>query len=336
MIPKKSKLRVAPFNVPFVRRRQTCAVFLWLISLPSTIALFLISCTIPFFWPFVIAYSLFVLFDIAPENGGRRSNFCRRLQLWKWYADFFPVSLVKQAELDPKKNYIFGYHPHGIISVGAWTNFCTEANNVSEVFPGVTINMLMLTSNFNIPLYRDFFMAHGLCSVSRQSCVNILEKGPGNSILIVVGGAFESLSARPGVYNLILKKRLGFIKLALSKGADLVPVFSFGENDIWDQVNNESNSFVFKLQSIVHKASGVTIPLFHGRGIFNYEWGLLPHRRPIVTVVGKPISVKQNDNPTNEEVLELQNQYINGLFEIWDQYKDVYAKDRVSDLTLVE
>ncbi|CAG8540406.1 92_t:CDS:2 [Ambispora leptoticha] len=263
-------------------------------------------------------------------------NSILRLQFWKWYAEFFPISLIKQADLDPKKNYVFGYHPHGIISVGAWTNFCTEANNISEVFPGVTIHMLMLTANFNLPLYRDFFMAHGLCSVSRQSCENILSKGPGNSILIVVGGAGESLSARPGVYNLILKRRLGFIKLAMNRGADLVPVFSFGENDIWDQVNNESNGRLYKFQKRIQKAAGVTIPLFHGRGLFNYEWGLMPHRRQIVTVVGKPIPVKQNANPTEEEIFELQKQYINGLYEIWNQYKDVYAKNRVNELTLVE
>lgn len=49
---------------------------------------------------------------------------------------------------------------------------------------------------------------------------------------IVVGGAAESLSARPGTADLTLKRRLGFIKLAIREGADLVPVFSFGENDV--------------------------------------------------------------------------------------------------------
>lgn len=49
---------------------------------------------------------------------------------------------------------------------------------------------------------------------------------------IVVGGAAESLSARPGTADLTLRRRLGFIKLAIREGADLVPVFSFGENDV--------------------------------------------------------------------------------------------------------
>ncbi len=90
--------------------------------------------------------------------------------------------------------------------------------------------------------------------------------GAGQSITIVVGGAAESLSAHPGtagpslllvillyIYNfspdLTLRKRLGFIKVAIQHGsvlgmerfrsidlpisrADLVPVFAFGENDV--------------------------------------------------------------------------------------------------------
>ena len=50
--------------------------------------------------------------------------------------------------------------------------------------------------------------------------------GPGQSLTIVVGGATESLSAVPGTNDLTLKRRMGFIKLAVTEGADLVPVFS--------------------------------------------------------------------------------------------------------------
>ncbi|CAG8471927.1 3726_t:CDS:2, partial [Scutellospora calospora] len=231
---------------------------------------------------------------------------------WKWYADYFPITLIKEVDLDPSKNYIFGYHPHGVISVGAWTNFATEANDFSKKFPGITCRLLTLASNFNIPLYREYLMAHGCASVSRQSCENILKKGPGNSILIVVGGAGESLNARPGVYDLVLKRRLGFIKLAIRHGK------------------------VWKFQKTLQKLSGWTMPLFHGRGVFNYNLGILPHRRPITTIVGRPIEVTKIENPTEADLLEVQKKYIDELFNIWNTYKDKYAKNRVSELTLIE
>jgi len=56
------------------------------------------------------------------------------------------------------------------------------------------------------------------------------KNGPGSAITIVVGGAEESLHARPGVMELVLKKRHGFIRLAIESGSLLVPVLSFGEN----------------------------------------------------------------------------------------------------------
>ena len=46
------------------------------------------------------------------------------------------MSLVKTAELDPSKSYVFGFHPHGIISMSAFIAFATEGLNVSKVFPG--------------------------------------------------------------------------------------------------------------------------------------------------------------------------------------------------------
>ena len=70
--------------------------------------------------------------------------------------------------------------------------------------------------------------------------------GPGSCLTIVVGGAAESLSARPGTADLVLKRRLGFIKLAIREGADLVPVFSFGENDVRDRLSSSRTSAPLK------------------------------------------------------------------------------------------
>jgi 2-acylglycerol O-acyltransferase 2 len=65
------------------------------------------------------------------------------------------MKLVRTTELDPAENYIFGYHPHGIISLGAFLCFGTEARDVSNVFPGLDIRVLTLSTNFIIPLWRD-------------------------------------------------------------------------------------------------------------------------------------------------------------------------------------
>ena len=95
------------------------------------------------------------------------------------------------------------------------------------------------------------------------------------------GGAKESLEAHPGLMKLYLAKRKGFVKVALENGATLVPVFGFGENELFDQVANPHGSIVRKIQNQLQQRMGFAIPLFHGRGVFQYNIGLLPKRIPI-------------------------------------------------------
>lgn len=108
-----------------------------------------------------------------------------------------------------------------------------------------------------------------MASVSRRSCNNLLSSGPGTAIVIVVGGASESLKARPGIADLVLKKRLGFIRMAIHHQASLVPTFSFGENDIYEQIDSSNNGLILTLQKTMQKIVGFTMPVFYGRGIFN-------------------------------------------------------------------
>ncbi|KAI8062198.1 diacylglycerol acyltransferase-domain-containing protein [Gongronella butleri] len=331
-------VRWAPLHIPFQRRLQMAAMLFWISLLFICLSWFAYLFLIPALWPVALAYLAFLYVDKAPETGGRRVNWVRHWTIWKYFAGYFPAQLIKEADLDPSRNYVLGYHPHGVISFGAVANFATEATGFSELFPGIVPSLLTLVSNFKLPFYRDVIMAMGIAAVSRRSCESILSSGPGRSIVIVVGGASESLSARPGIADLTLKKRLGFIRLAIVHQACLVPCFSFGENDIYEQVANDQGSMIWKFQKMVQNYTGFTLPLFHARGIFNYDVGIIPFRHPIVTVVGRPIDVPKLEpgaEPTHEQLVEVQAAYIDELQSIYDKYKDVYAKDRIKDLCLV-
>lgn len=59
----------------------------------------------------------------------------------------------------------------------------------------------------------------GLYPVSKPSIEHLLAKsGVGNAVVIIVGGAEESLSSSPGVNTVVMRKRKGFVKLALEYG----------------------------------------------------------------------------------------------------------------------
>jgi len=64
--------------------------------------------------------------------------------------------------------------------------------------------------------------------------------------------------------------------------------------------NNNKTSKLRNLQDLLQKKLGFSLPLFQGRGIFNYDFGLLPHRRPITTVV-----VRKRTHKRSREELRL-------------------------------
>lgn len=72
-----------------------------------------------------------------------------------------PLQLVKTEDLDSRKNYVFGFHPHGILVAGAFTNFCTQTTGFRSLFPGLTPHLLMLPLWFRAPFFRDYIMFAG-------------------------------------------------------------------------------------------------------------------------------------------------------------------------------
>lgn len=64
-----------------------------------------------------------------------------------------------------------------------------------------------------------FFAFTGVCPVSELALKYLLtQKGSGNAVVIVVGGAAEALLCQPGASTIYLKERKGFVKLALKTG----------------------------------------------------------------------------------------------------------------------
>lgn len=332
----------APFEVPLERRIQTFAVWQWVFSF-----LFLgFGCLILFLYVLIktdyyyipLLYWVYYYFDASiSERGGRRVNWFRRWKIWKYFADYFPLKIVKTTELDPKKNYIMGVHPHGVLSIGAFGHFGTEGSGWSEHFPGLTPYLMVLAGHFQFPVYRDYFMTSGAVAVTYNSINYILTKHKsGQAIGLVVGGALEALESNPGQYNLKLKNRKGFIKLALRTGASLVPVYSFGETDLYLQAKNPEGSFLRKIQNFMTAKFGFSPPIFHGRGVFQYTFGLLPFRKPVHSVFGEPIDVEATESPTREQVDELHKKYVDRLTDLFESNKTKYGVPEDHHLNIID
>jgi len=90
------------------------------------------------------------------------------------------------------------------------------------------------------------------------------------------------------------------VRVAIQGGAKLVPVMTFGENEVYVQVKNQEGSCLRWLQMTVKAYFGFTVPLFCGR-----SWlPLLPKSTALSTIVGAPVAVKHSAEPTEVEIDE--------------------------------
>jgi 2-acylglycerol O-acyltransferase 2 len=72
--------------------------------------------------------------------------------------------------------------------------------------------------NFLIPFARELLLGRGFISADRHAIAAFLGGQKNRAVGLVVGGAAESLHSYPGKNSLVLKKRKGFVKLALRTG----------------------------------------------------------------------------------------------------------------------
>ncbi|XP_066106158.1 diacylglycerol O-acyltransferase 2-like protein 6 [Saccopteryx bilineata] len=324
---------------------QTLAVLQWLpvYVMLGVIPILLMPYLLVFtkFWTLSVLTLAWLIYDWNTHSqGGRRSAWVRKWTLWKYFQNYFPIKLVKTHELSPKQNYIIANHPHGIVSYGVFINFATEATGFARIFPGITPSVGTLEGIFWIPIVREYVMSLGVCPVSKVALKYLLtQKGSGNAVVIVVGGAAEALLCQPGVSTIFLKERKGFVKLALKTGAYLVPSYSFGENEVYNQETFPEGTWLRLLQKTFQntfkKILGLSFCTFHGRGFTQGSWGFLPFNRPITTVVGEPLPIPKIERPSKKTVDKYHALYISALRKLFDQHKVQYGFSETQDLTII-
>nr|CAD7434093.1 unnamed protein product [Timema monikensis] len=318
---------------------RTCPVLSFMQMLAAFSWLFLIVFAGPICWVLILYVIIFTrlywlaLFYLSwmwldrktPHQGGRRIEWVRKLKWWTYYRDYFPLKFVKTSDLDAGRNYLFCIIPHGVLCFGGFGCFATDAYNLSQEFPGIRFISVTLNMNMFMPLVRDFLMALGFCSVSPESLNHLLDNPEGgNAPCLVVGGATESLYSQPGSYHVVIKRRKGFVKLALQNGASLVPVVVFGETELYHQVQR---SWLRKLQEVFKKYTAAVPLIINGRGFFQSSFGLIPRQRRLTVVSGKPIHVDKQSEASQEQIDELHERFVNEFSSLFEEEKHKYIEN---------
>jgi len=84
---------------------------------------------------------------------------------------------------------------------------------------------------FRIPVLRQFFMDLGIVLAHPQTGAALLERG--EIVYIMPGGAREAFKSSRDRYQLMWKRRKGFVRLAMQTGAPIIPAVCIGIDETY-------------------------------------------------------------------------------------------------------
>ena len=223
-------------------------------------------------------------------------------------------SVSSQVQPNPQ---ILVAPPHGVFPYGnvlamlAWPSLC------GNHFQGLAAN-----SALRVPIFKQVLRGIGVIDASRSSARRALTEYP-YTIGISTGGVAEVFETNVDDECILLKERIGLIKLAIRTGADLVPCYLFGNTQLlscW--AGNGVPGVRRVLEWLSRRVLGFALVVFYGR------WGLpVPRRVPVLAVLGKPIPTRhlQCEEPDSQLVQKLQLELITAMQTLFDDHKHLYG-----------
>lgn len=190
-----------------------------------------------------------------------------------------------------------------------------------------------------VPGFRELLLTAGFSSASENSLKTLLSQSndpadqpvddgcTSNGVGLVVGGIREVFFTHPDSYQFVMAKRRGFIRIALETGASLLPAISFGENNVYKMIEIKQGFWRRLIEFTFQKYTDRFPAIQNGRGIFQYNFGILPVRHPINTVIGTPIHLQKISNPSDEMIEKIHEQFCASIKKLFDDNKSKYVKN---------
>lgn len=205
--------------------------------------------------------------------------------------------------------------PHGVFPYGNILAMLAYPTMCGDTFRG-----LAASSALRPPVFKQILRSIGVVDASRHVARKVLEGG--ESLGISTGGVAEVFETNENDECILLKVRVGLIKLAIRTGSDLVPCYLFGNTKLLSCWAGEGIPKGREILEYISRKVGFAIIIIFGR------FGLpVPRRIPVLGVMGKPIPTKhiKCEEPTEEQIKEVQDKLIEEMQTIFDRYKGLYG-----------
>ena len=156
---------------------------------------------------------------------------------------------------------------------------------------------------------RELLLLVGVRDADRRNIEALASDGV--SIAVSPGGIWEMVNTRHDAEQVFVMKKLGFIRIAMATSTPIVPIYTFGENQLFTM-----HRFMMGPRLWVARRLRFGIPLLTGR------WGLpLPRPVKLVYVRGAPLGMPKIDEPTQQQIDEWHAKYVSEVTRIFNEHK---------------
>lgn len=135
---------------------------------------------------------------------------------------------VDRSGFDHSQQAIYVWYPHGHLGIGALGSVVAGIGDSIWKRPAA---LCVAPISFDIPAFRHGSLALGLVRSDMENMQNSLAQG--TSLVVLAGGLREMKMTEPGTMKLVDGRR-GILRLARKAKLPLIPVYSFGENELFD------------------------------------------------------------------------------------------------------
>ncbi|CAN1842127.1 Diacylglycerol O-acyltransferase 2 [Linum perenne] len=214
--------------IPSNKLKSLLSLGIWLGAIHFNVVLIVLSFLfLPFsYFLMLLGFLLMLMFIPINDSSYLGRHFCR--YICRHACSYFPVTLHVEDinAFRSDRSYVFGYEPHSVIPIGA----IVLSDHVGFL-PLPNIKFLASTAVFYTPFLRHIWMWWGLSLITKNNFTSLLATD--YSCILVPGGVQEGFHMEHGSEVAFMNTRRGFVRLAIEMGSPLVPVFCFGQLDVY-------------------------------------------------------------------------------------------------------
>jgi 2-acylglycerol O-acyltransferase 2 len=230
-------------------------------------------------------------------------------------------TLLVKGNMTNNKQAIYLLHPHGTFSL---THVFHVGTTCTE-WPYRNVRGVAHSLLYKIPFLFDFIDERVLVNSGYHHMKQALTDG--DSISMCLGNYTEGKYKEKNRITAIVKKRSGIFRLAIETGVPIIPVLSYGEQSMFQQIN--TGGFLGWLS----KVTGIQLNFPDIASMKKWHSIYMkPLDEKIVTHIGEAIDVGEARTATPKEINELRVQYIIALQKL---YRNTRPTDYEEEIQIV-